>query len=363
MTKAQADRKLAANRALDARRNVPDSEFYSIRSLMGYSNKAIFFILLGGRDYGKSYSVMNLFLHDWVTKRIPFYWVRLNERSVQKLLVDNAFSFIDPDLMRSYGLKLKVVGNSVYDLSRGKKEKMAQVLSLSTFYNDKGVALFDKDFLLNAVMHYNIAIDEFQPEKTQKSQGDVAYQFVNQMENIVRDSKEPGRVRIFLMANTLEEASDVLCLFDYIPESFGRFWIASHKAVIDNMAPTEKYLKRRKGTVADLLMPNASTFTNKIEIDKTLVAGKRRLVRPSYCIRFFKGEEFTVWDGNVVSSYHGEKLPSSQWIAMRPYQDLAFSTEARDSVVNMFDTRSYLYKHLITMKQFQKCMMELKPRK
>lgn len=363
MSKAAGKRKLQALYEEAARARIPDKDFYTLRSIMGYANKAIFFILLGGRDYGKSYSVMNQFLHDWTTKGIPFWWVRLNEASVRKLLIDDGLKFIDPDLMRSYKLKIKVVGNVVYDITGGHRRKMAEVVALSTFYNDKGVATFDKDFLLDKMMHYNIAIDEFQPEKTQKSQGDVAYQFVNQMENIVRDSKEPGRVRIFLCANTLEEASDVLCLFDYIPEKFGRYWIPKHKAVIDYMEPTEKYLARRRGTVADLLMPKASTFTNKIEIDKTLVAASQRLVRPSAVIRFYKGEEFTVWDGNVIAKYNGEKVPSSQWTAMRPYQDLAFMTDKRDAVVNMFDTRTFLYKHLITMKEFQKCMMELRPRK
>lgn len=363
-TKAEALRIISSNKARDALKAVPDKDFYTLRSIMGYANKALFFILMGGRDYGKSYAVMNQFLHDWVTKRIPFWWIRLNEKSVQKLLVNNAFQFIDPDLMRSYHLKLKVVGNAIYDVSDGKKgEKMAEVLALSTFYNDKGIAKFDNEFLKNRMMHYNICIDEFQPEKTQKSQGDIAYQFVNQMENIVRDSKEPGRVRIFLCANTLEEASDILCLFSFIPEEFGRYWIASKKAVIDYMEPTEKYLSRRRGTVADILMGGASTFTNRIDIDKTLITGRRRLIRPSYAIRFFKGEDFTCWDGNVIAKYRGERLPASQWIAMRPYQDLSFTTDARDAVVNMFDTRTFLYKHLIEMKEFQKCMMELKPRK
>lgn len=364
MSKALAKAKLEALAKQDARKKIPDNEFYSIRSLLGYSNKALFYILLGGRDYGKSYAVMNLFLKDWATKRIPFYWFRLNEKSVQKLLVNNALQFVDPDLMRSYNLKLRVVGNCVYDVSKNPKgEKMAEVLALSTFYNEKGVAHFDKDFIVNAVMHYNICCDEFQPEKTQKSQGDVAYQFVNQLENVIRDVKEPGKVRIFLCANTLEEASDVLCLFSYIPEEFGRYWIGKKKAVIDYMEPTEKYLERRKGTVADILMGRASTFTNKIDVDKTLVVGRRRLIRPTSVIRFFKGEEFTVWDGNVIARYQGEKVPKPQWIAMRPYQDLAFTPDSRDAVINLFDTRTFLYKHLINLKEFQKCVQELKPRK
>ena len=57
-----------------------------------------------------------------------------------------------------------------------------------------------KDFLKNnPQMYYHICLDEFQLEKTQRSQGDICYQFVNQLENIVRSTKE--RMRIFLIGN------------------------------------------------------------------------------------------------------------------------------------------------------------------
>lgn len=340
-----------------------NNEFYSIRSLLGYSNKAMFYILLGGRDYGKSYAIMHNFVLQWKTRGIPFIWIRLNEASTGKMLKNNAERLVDADIRRKFGLNLRTAGNDVYDLSMGggkKGKKMATVLALSTYYNDKGVALFDNEFLKDMTMHYNICIDEFQPEKDQRSQGDVAYQFVNQLENLVRDVKEPGKVRIFLCANCLEEASDVLCLFNYIPEEFGRYWIASKKAVIDYMEPTEKYKKRRSGTVADLLMGNASTFTNKIDVDKTLVTGKKRLIRPSYLIQFRKGEMFTVWDDNVIAEWNGEK--SDVRIAMRPYQDWVFVPELRDRVFNLFDTRNFKFKHLITMKRFQAMMESVKPR-
>ncbi len=363
MSKGEARDYLEAEKA---RRSVAklkmDKEFYTLRSILGYSNKAMFYILLGGRDYGKSYSVMQYFLTQWIQKGIPFIWIRLNEASTGKLLKNNADKLVDPDLRRKFGLKLKAVGNDVYDVSRGEKGKkrMAMVLALSTYYNDKGVGLFDNEFLKDLSMHYNICCDEFQPEKDQRSQGDVAYQFVNQLENVVRDVKEAGKVRVFLCANCLEEASDVLCLFNYIPEQFGRYWIASKRAVIDYMEPTEKYVKRRAGTVADILMPKASTFTNRIDIDKTLVTGKKRLTKPTALIQFRKGELYTVWDDNVIAEWNGEK--SDVKIAMRPYQDWAFVPELRDKVFNLFDTRCFLYKHVITMKRFQSRMAQVKPR-
>lgn len=325
------------------------SEWYGIRSLLGY-NWAIFFLILGSRESGKSYSVMEQFLKDWKRKKRPFTWLRLNEASMKKMLTNNAEKLVDPDLYRKYDLDLRVKGNTVYDHG----EKMATVLALSTFANDKGVALFDKDFDLG----YNIALDEFQLEKTQRSQGDIAYQFVQQMENLVRSKKE--NMRIFLIGNTLEEASDILTLFNFIPEEFGRYKVKKKRAVIDYLEPTEAYLNRRKGTVADLLMGDVSNFSNKIDFDRSLIY-KGRLQRPTAVIHFTKTEKFTLWDGKVIAPWNGERCKTN--ISMRPYLDLIFNQALRDEMISIYDSRGFLYRNLITNKKFQKEIALIKPRK
>lgn len=326
-----------------------NSEWYGIRSLLGY-NWAIFFIILGARESGKSYSVMEQFLKDWKKKKRPFTWLRLNEASMKKMLCNDAEKLVDPDLYRKYDLKLTVKGNTVFDHG----EKMATVLALSTFANDKGVALFDKDFDLG----YNIALDEFQLEKTQRSQGDIAYQFVNQMENLVRSKKD--NMRVFLIGNTLEEASDILTLFNFIPEQFGRYKLKKRRAVIDYLQPTEAYLNRRKGTVADLLMGDVSNFSNKIDFDRTLVF-KGRLRRPTAIIHFTKYTKFTLWDGKVIAPWNKERCQTN--ISMRPYLDLIFNQELRDDIISIYDSRGFLYRNLITNKKFQKEIALIKPRK
>ena len=108
-------------------------------------------------------------------------------------------------------------------------------------------------------------------------------------------------------------------------------------------------------------MPQASTFTNKIDSDNTLIT-KKRLGEPSYIIKFTKDKHdwFTVWDGNVVKKYNGEK---KQVIAMRPYLDEVFSVQIQKNMITLFDTRSLLFTNLITFKQYQKNIELLKPRK
>ena len=331
---------------------------------------------MGGREAGKSYSVTDFFCRQWKNKGIPFTWLRLTETQARKLLQNNAEKLVDPDLRRKYNLDLVTSGNNVYEVVRKpvevkhkdgttdtkmkivEKKLMARVYALSTFYTDKG-SIFDKDFLADLKMRYNIAIDEFEREKGEKNTFDILYSLVNQLENLVRSTKE--RTKIFFLGNTLEEASDILCAFKFIPESFGIFKLKKKRCVIENIEPSEAYKQRRKGTIADILMPTASTFTNKIDTDTSLL-NKKPLHAPNYVIKFTKdkGKWFTVWDGNVVTRYNGEKKTV---IAMRPYLDEVFNADLQKNMITLFDSRSLQFRNLIIFKQFQSCMEELKPRK
>lgn len=323
-----------------------EREWYSGRSIFG-NTWAYFFILLGAREAGKSYDVMERFLKDWKYKGKPFTWLRLTEASQRKMLSNNADKFVDADLRRKYDLDLKVKGMQVFD--HGKP--MAKVLALSTFYNDKGVALFDNEYDLG----YNICLDEMNREVGERKNFDINYAFVGQMENLVRSTKE--KLRIVLIGNTLEEAGDILCSFNFIPEEFGRYKVRKKKAVIDYIPPTKAYLRRRKDTVADILAPNQSNFTNKIEVDKTLVF-KGRLRKPTYVIMFTKDEKYTMWDGKIIKEYKGEKVPV---IPMRAYLDHVFSTEQRDTIISAFHNRGFFFRDLITQKKFKKAIELLKP--
>ena len=352
-------------------------EWYNLRPILGCANWAIFYVLLGGREAGKSYSVTNFLVDQFVNKGVPFVWMRLTDTQSRKLLTNNAEKLVDPDLKRKYNLNLRTIGTNVYNVITEtktikhrdgtteekeiiiEKKLMARVLSLSTFYTDKG-SIFDKDFLNDPNMRYNIAVDEFQQEKGEKRTFDILYAFTNQLENLVRSTKD--RIKVFLMGNTLEEASDILCAFNFIPEQWGTYKIKKKRCVIQYIEPSEAYLKRRKGTIADILMPEASTFTNKIETDKTLIT-KQRLKSPTAIIKFskMKSDWYTIWDGNVVCKFNGEKR--NNVIAMRPYLDEVYNQDLVNQTLLLFDTRSLQFRNLITFKRFQAELALLKPRK
>lgn len=352
------------------KQTVMENEFYNLRPILGNANWAIFYVLVGGRSAGKSYAVTNFFVDQWKNKGIPFTWLRLTEAQARKLLQNGAEKLIDPDIRRKYDLDLVTSGNNVYEVTKrsepdknGKtkiieKKLMARVYALSTFYKDKG-SLYDKDFLNDPKMRYNVAIDEFERDQNEKNSFDITYSLVNQLETLFRETKD--RIKIFFIGNTLENASDVLCALNFIPEQFGTFKLKKKRCVIQNIEPSDAYKKRRAGTIADILMPQASTFTNKIDTDTTLIT-KKRLIEPNYVIKFtkYKNEWFTVWDGNVIRKYNGEKKPV---IAMRPYLDEVYNAQSQKNIITLFDTRSLLFTNLITFKEFQKQVELLKPRK
>lgn len=340
-----------------------DREWYNLRSLLG-NDWAMFYFLLGGREAGKSYAVTRFFVDQWRKKKRPFYWMRLTETSKQKLLVNNAEKLIDPDIRRFYNLDLVTKGDNVYEVKRDKKgnivEKklMCRVMALSTFYNDKGSGLFDLEFLKDPNMYYNICLDEMNKEKSEKRTQDILYSFANQIENLIRSTKE--RVRIICIGNTLEEASDILSGINFIPEDFGRYKLHKKRTVIDYIPLNDAYKKRREGTAAAILMPQASTFTNKIQTDiSQLYNGK--LERPTTIIKFSKDSNdwFTLWDGYVLNKYNGEKGQPS--IYMRPYLDGTFLLQTRNTVIDRFMVRGFMFKNLLIQKQFKKQIELLKP--
>lgn len=86
--------------------------------MLSYANWALFYILLGGREAGKSYSVTDFFCRQYKNKGVPFVWMRLTEKAASKLLQNNAEKLIDPDLRRKYQLDLVTSGNNVYEVTR-----------------------------------------------------------------------------------------------------------------------------------------------------------------------------------------------------------------------------------------------------
>lgn len=304
-------------------------EWYTVNSLFG-NDWAIFFALLGGRETGKSYSAMNWGVKNKLEKGddFKFYWFRLTEAAANNLLADGGSKLVDPDLKTKYGINTFRKNHTIYTYTPVEREtkngkvitektnvkEFCEVLACSTFYNTKGVGYFDNTFK----GEYYIVLDEMNREMSEKNNFDIVYNFVNLLENIVRSTK--SNIKIVMIGNTLDEASDILCAFNFLPDHFGRFKLKKKRCVIDYIMPNESYIERRKGTVADMLMSEASTFTNEMKADRKLLVSKRRKSKPVYIIKFKESKStwFTLWNDNIISPYNNEQKGT---ISMRRYMD------------------------------------------
>ena len=343
-------------------------EWYTVNSLFG-NDWAIFYALLGGREAGKSYSVMEYGTKNKLRHKdnFKFYWFRLTEAATNNLLADGGSKLIDPDLKNKYNINTFKKNHTIYtytpveEVSKTGKtttkktnvREFCEVLACSTFYNTKGAGYFDNTYK----GQYFIVLDEMNREESEKNSFDIVYNFVNLLENVARSTKV--NIKVVMIGNTLEEASDILSAFNFIPDGFGRFKLKSKRAVIDYIMPNEAYKARRKGTIADILLPNASTFTNEVELDRSLLINKRRCERPICVIKFSKSKDtwFTLWNDNIIKDFNNEE---KNVIPMRRYLDEVYQQDLVDIIREKFDVRSYKFVNLSCFKRFQKQMKLLK---
>lgn len=343
-------------------------EWYTMNSILG-NDWAAFYCLLGGREAGKSYAAMKWGVENKLKHQdnFKFYWFRLTDAAVQNLLSGGADKFIDPDIRRKYNIKTYCKGSTIYTYTpvtyttaSGRKytektnvKEFCNVLSCSTFYNTKGVGYFDNQF----DGQYYIVLDEMNREQSERNSFDIVYNFVNLLENTIRSTKH--KIKIILIGNTLDESSDILAAFNFLPDGFGRYKLRRKRCVIDYIKPNEEYLKRRKGTMADILMPEASTFTNEVMLDRSILINKRKAIRPQYIIKFKKTKDtwFTVWNDNIIKPYNREQV---QVIPMQRYLDEMYQDKLAKQVRDIFDVKAYRFTTLACFKRFQKQLRLLK---
>ena len=321
------------------------ARFVNLNSMLG-NDWALIYGIIGGRMTGKSYSVCDRMcsLKKKLGDNCKAYWLRISDLSCKQLLCNKADKLVDPDLKRKYQLELTTKGNVVYD--HGKT--FCEVYPLASFGKLKGVGFFDKDF----TGKYFIVLDEFQLEQGEKRTSfDILYNFIGMLENIARTTK--NNIEVWLLGNTLEEASTIFKALNFIPEHFGRYYLRRKRCVIDYLEPTEEYLKDRQGSLADILGGgDMSNYTNAIKKDVKLIT-KQRVHKPTFIIKFSKSANdwFVCWDSKIIKRYSGQTCDNI--VSMKPYIDEFFNKEKKQSVLEMYDGQYFLYDTLITKTYFE----------
>ena len=325
-----------------------NKEWYTIRADLG-NQWANWFIEAGARERGKTFTVQDFVLGKWFNKNDPlfeepFYWMRLNDKALETMMMNNGAKMFEPILVRKYGLEnIKVRGDSVFL----NKKLLCRVYGLSTAYNAKGSALFDAEKFKGV----NIIIDEVALERGQRRTFDVVYNLKLQIENICRHERK--NVRVFMMLNNTEDCPELMAMFGFIPIEFGVYKLKRKHCLMHYIANNKAYENRRKNALVNDIGSKDGNYSNKIARDMTLLY-KKRLNRPTGIIKFSKDQDqwYTIWDSNVICKYKGEKKKTS--IAMRRYIDEFFDTKLRDSVIERNDVRGWRFRDILTQQLFYK---------
>ena len=248
-----------------------NKEWYTIRSMLGYS-WANWYILAGARERGKTFSVQDYVLNCYFNPKsklyqVPFYWMRLNDIAIKTMLMNNGAKMFEPILVRKYHLEdIKVKGDTVF--KDGKP--LCYVYGLSTAYNNKGSALFDKETFKGCRM----IIDEVALEKGQRKTFDVLYNLKMQVENIVRSERE--NVKIFFLLNDTQECPEIFGAWNFIALKHGIYKLKRKHCVIDYIPNNKAYNERRKKALANEIDSGTGNFTNQLERDIKRVTKMRR---------------------------------------------------------------------------------------
>lgn len=290
-------------------------------------------------------------MRKWKKEKIPFVWIRLSKISVDELLANNAELFIPHELVKRYDLHLTTKGMDVYD----GEERMARIVSLSEAAKHKGSAMFD----MSESDAFHCCVDEVAREPGEKVLFDIVYNLSSLLETMCRFKTE--KIKIIMTCNALSANNEVCANFNFLPTEHGIYRLKKKKALIHFVPDSEDYREKRANTVGGILMGEQSNFTNRIEIDKSLLY-KGRVKRPIYMIKFTKDTRtwFVVWDSNVVKRWNKEKLPVV--VAMRPRLDEAYYKKRTETVITAFNNRSFRFTEISTQIVFENEIALLKPK-
>ena len=253
--------------------------------------------------------------------------------------------------MKRYDLHLSTSGMDVFD----GEERMARIISLSESAKHKGAAMFN----MSEGDAFHCCCDEIQREPNERVLYDIVYNLSSILETMVRFKRD--KIKIFMTCNALAANNEICANFNYLPTEHGIYHLKKKKAVIHFVPDSEDYREQRALTVGGILQGNQSNFTNRIEVDKTLL-WKKRLEKPQYLIKFTKDTRtwYVVWDHNVVKKWNGEKL--KHVVAMRPRLDERYAKTGAEAVIATFNNRCFRYSDASTQITFENEIALLKPR-
>lgn len=234
--------------------------YYYLNKLFSYDPlKYWFYIAIGSRGRGKTTAAWRWVLRRFIDHGELFIWLRLTDAPLKKMARNSSSTMVPPFILKQLGIEsVFLKGTTIFAnfIEDGESvTKMVGIVdSLSSFYTTKGN---------NLEMFKNVVLDEMNRESGERTTFDLTKGFINQVESIARMRK----IRILMLGNTIDDASEILGIFNFQPKEFGIYKLTRRHAIIEYMDDSEEFKEARKNSLAGALLKGneevSPSFTNK----------------------------------------------------------------------------------------------------
>lgn len=235
-------------------------------------------VIIGGRGIGKTFGLWDYIaaqykLGKWTNTR-RFIWMRSTENAIKKLSQNNGQKLCDIGVQYKHNIKVYTVGINIYirdmpedghipiddEWEKWKKDHpgthVGYLMPVSTFYNDKGTAWTDVKMTF---------FDEVNREQGERNTFDLRYAFTQQVESIARTRQD---IRMVLLGNTINDASDILSALNFIPREYGTFKLRGKRTIVMNIEDSDKFRAMREESLSYIFSGGGKgmpTLTNTLK--------------------------------------------------------------------------------------------------
>lgn len=209
---------------------IDELQWASLRKDFSFGVKWIY--LIGGRGWGKTYSIKRYVFKRFRDKGKKFAWCRTTDAALEQLNTTTFFSRVI-DMLKELGFKSwNIKGNTIY--LDGKEA--GYLYSVSTFYKIKG-----SDYFIDTIVW-----DEFMRAKGERPLPDRVEKFNDLVESLGRENAS----RVICMSNSTNQYDDSLAQYDIKLKEYGCYLYRERNAVIHYMKPSKKYMERKHKALA-----------------------------------------------------------------------------------------------------------------
>lgn len=296
-------------------------EYYSNRKIMSYDrNDYPYKWIIGARGVGKTFSSQNLMCnHYHDIKHFPsdpsnvddlFLLLRLTDAALANALTN----ILDSKLQKKHNIIPKAIQHDKYYSIYFNGRLVGHGMSLQNAPHYKGGTW-------NWQRYKYVFLDEFQRERRERRTFDVVYNLRSILESVTRFStrlKEGLDLpHVIGTANTIDEATDILFQFDFMPLKYGIYKLKKKFAIIEYIEDGKAYQRLQKRNPLRVLGAD-DDFTfgeRRISIRDNIIdplkTGGRRYIGHLQITDYIRFEVWQIQKGNHI--YISSGLPTAKW--------------------------------------------------